>query len=148
MPTPLLTRDIGDDPRTQADGSTLRKEGVIVGLHCCSNTDWKSVLAMDLSYLSIDTNLSLENLLGSRATTDRIHQARWKAVFRRDSYGRSSALHSLDAKELFDGRNSKLASATREGQANRAGSEKRLSAGLWPGLHRSLMPSSLSSEIR
>jgi methionine synthase II (cobalamin-independent) len=41
----------------------LRKEHVIVGLHCCSNADWKSILTMDLNYLSIDTSLSLDSLL-------------------------------------------------------------------------------------
>ena len=88
---------------------TLRKEGVIVGLHCCSNTDWKSVLAMDLSYLSIDTNLSLENLLSSASE-------QLPGFIKRGGRlslgviptGRSSALHSLDAKELFEGLKSKL----------------------------------------
>lgn len=41
----------------------LRKEGVIVGLHCCSNTDWKSVYSLELDILSVDSNLSLSSLL-------------------------------------------------------------------------------------
>jgi methionine synthase II (cobalamin-independent) len=41
----------------------LRKENVIVGLHCCSDTDWASVLSLELSYLSLDTGLSLPSLL-------------------------------------------------------------------------------------
>lgn len=43
--------------------SALRKEGVVVGLHCCSNTDWNAVLGLNLDVLSIDTHLSLEHLL-------------------------------------------------------------------------------------
>lgn len=42
---------------------TLRKEGAIVGLHCCSNTHWKSVLELNIDILSLDTSLSLEMLL-------------------------------------------------------------------------------------
>ena len=42
---------------------TLRKEGVLVGLHCCSNTHWTSVLDLEPSFLSLDTKLSLEPLL-------------------------------------------------------------------------------------
>lgn len=43
----------------------LRKESVIVGLHCCSNTDWNAVLNLGLDYISIDTHLSLESLLST-----------------------------------------------------------------------------------
>lgn len=45
---------------------TLRKEGTTVGLHCCSNTSWASVLNLGLDYLSIDTHLSLDGLLSER----------------------------------------------------------------------------------
>lgn len=41
----------------------LRKEGVIVGLHCCSNTDWPSILSLGLDVLSLDCGLSLGGLL-------------------------------------------------------------------------------------
>lgn len=43
----------------------LRKEGVWVGLHCCSNTDWTRILSLGLDILSIDTGLSLDLLLDS-----------------------------------------------------------------------------------
>jgi hypothetical protein len=46
----------------------LRKDQVLVGLHCCSNTDWKSVLQLDLCFLSIDCALSLENLIQNART--------------------------------------------------------------------------------
>jgi hypothetical protein len=38
---------------------TLQQEGARVGLHCCSNTIWESVLDLGLDILSIDTALSL-----------------------------------------------------------------------------------------
>ena len=41
----------------------LKKEGAIVGLHCCSNTDWKAVLSLSPDVLSIDTNLTMPLLL-------------------------------------------------------------------------------------
>lgn len=44
---------------------TLRKEGVLVGLHCCSNTDWNQLLALPLHVLSLDAELSLKALLHS-----------------------------------------------------------------------------------
>lgn len=43
----------------------LAKEGVQVGLHCCSNTDWDAVLQLGLQILSIDVELSLDRLLDS-----------------------------------------------------------------------------------
>ena len=43
----------------------LRKEGVWVGLHCCSNTDWTRILNLGLDILSIDTGLSLDLFLES-----------------------------------------------------------------------------------
>ena len=45
----------------------LRKEGATVGIHCCSNTDWSSLLALELDVLSIDARLSLGSLLSHRA---------------------------------------------------------------------------------
>ncbi len=45
---------------------TLQKEEALVGLHCCSNTDWKSVLSLPLDILSIDTHLSLNSLLSEK----------------------------------------------------------------------------------
>ncbi len=42
---------------------TLRNEGAWVGLHCCSNTDWKVVLELGLNVLSMDAQLSLDALL-------------------------------------------------------------------------------------
>lgn len=42
---------------------SLKKERTLVGLHCCCNTDWKTVLSLDLDILSIDVNISLLSLL-------------------------------------------------------------------------------------
>lgn len=49
----------------------LRKDNVLVGLHCCSNTDWNAVLQLGLNYVSLDTNLSLENLLETGPALER-----------------------------------------------------------------------------
>ena len=42
---------------------SLKKEGAIVGLHCCSNTDWGAVLSLGLDVFSIDAKLSLHSIL-------------------------------------------------------------------------------------
>ncbi len=41
----------------------LQREGALVGLHCCSNTHWPSVLRLGLDILSLDMRLSLDALL-------------------------------------------------------------------------------------
>jgi hypothetical protein len=41
----------------------LRKENVLVGLHCCSNTDWNAILQLGLDIISIDVELSLDKVL-------------------------------------------------------------------------------------
>jgi hypothetical protein len=45
----------------------LQREGALVGLHCCSNTDWRAVLELGLDILSIDARLSLDAVLEERA---------------------------------------------------------------------------------
>jgi hypothetical protein len=83
---------------------TLRKEGAIVGLHCCSNTDWKSVLGMELNSLSLDTSLSLESLLATaREQLLAFLKRGGRMSFGVIPTGRSPALHSLNARELYDG---------------------------------------------
>jgi hypothetical protein len=42
---------------------TIKKEGVRVGLHCCSNTNWQNILPLGFDILSIDTRLSLSQVL-------------------------------------------------------------------------------------
>jgi hypothetical protein len=41
---------------------TLKQEGALVGMHCCSNTDWPSVFSLDMDVLSMDCGLSLPGL--------------------------------------------------------------------------------------
>ena len=41
----------------------VQREGALVGLHCCSNTDWAAVLDLGLDILSIDARLSLDAVL-------------------------------------------------------------------------------------
>jgi len=48
----------------------LKKEGVIVGLHCCSHTDWPSVFSLGLDVLSIDTAQSLKAVTDERSLLD------------------------------------------------------------------------------
>lgn len=43
----------------------LRKEGALVGLHCCSNTVWEVLLGLGLDYLAVDAMLSLVPLLNT-----------------------------------------------------------------------------------
>jgi hypothetical protein len=47
--------------------SALQKEGASVGLHCCSNTEWASVMELGLDFLSIDSTLSLASVLAEEA---------------------------------------------------------------------------------
>ncbi|MFL5318603.1 MAG: hypothetical protein ACJ790_03035 [Myxococcaceae bacterium] len=44
----------------------LQKEGALVGLHCCSNTEWGHLLDLGLNILSVDARLSLDALLEDR----------------------------------------------------------------------------------
>lgn len=41
---------------------TIKQEGAIVGMHCCSNTDWASVFSLNMDVLSMDCGLSLPGL--------------------------------------------------------------------------------------
>jgi hypothetical protein len=41
----------------------LQREGAMVGVHCCGNTDWASLLDAGLDLLSLDVRLSLDAVL-------------------------------------------------------------------------------------
>lgn len=45
----------------------LQREGALVGVHCCSNTDWPRLLELGLDVLSLDVRLSLDALLEHRS---------------------------------------------------------------------------------
>lgn len=45
---------------------TLSREGALVGIHCCSNTDWPAVLDLPIDVLSLDAALSLGLCLSHR----------------------------------------------------------------------------------
>lgn len=45
----------------------LQREGAIVGVHCCSNTDWPAVMDLGVELLSTDVRLSLDALLNHRS---------------------------------------------------------------------------------
>ena len=44
----------------------LQQEGALVGVHCCSNTDWPLLLDLGLDLLSTDVRLSLDALVADR----------------------------------------------------------------------------------
>lgn len=45
----------------------VQQQGAIVGMHCCSNTDWAAVLGLGLDVISIDARLSLDALVEDQA---------------------------------------------------------------------------------
>lgn len=47
--------------------AAAQRAGALVGLHCCSNTDWAAVLELGLDIVSIDARLSLDAVLEDRA---------------------------------------------------------------------------------
>ncbi len=44
---------------------TLRKEGAKVGIHCCSDTAWDALFALELDVVSLDVGLSMGSVLAS-----------------------------------------------------------------------------------
>lgn len=49
----------------------LQKEGALVGLHSCSNTDWAAILDLGIDWLSVDAGLSLASVIATGASFDR-----------------------------------------------------------------------------
>ncbi|MEW6055006.1 MAG: hypothetical protein AB1540_00190 [Bdellovibrionota bacterium] len=82
---------------------TLRKEGVLVGLHCCSDTDWKAVLGLGLDVLSLDTGLSLSSILEHDADLENFIQRGGRLSLGIVPTSRISGqeLQSLEARDLF-----------------------------------------------
>jgi hypothetical protein len=79
---------------------TLRKEGVLVGLHCCSNTDWAAVLSLPINYLSLDVGLSLPSLLSKQKELKRFLSEGGKLSLGVIPTGRSPVLHSIQIETL------------------------------------------------
>lgn len=46
--------------------AALKKEGALVGIHCCANTEWPMLLKCSIDLLAIDCALSLKSLLEAR----------------------------------------------------------------------------------
>jgi hypothetical protein len=82
---------------------TLRKEGVIVGLHCCSNTNWSAILGLGLNILSIDTTLSLPVILApeSASSLERFILDGGRLSLGVIPTGRAALLHSFDVRRIF-----------------------------------------------
>ena len=53
----------------------LRREGAVVGVHCCGNTEWAPLLALGWDVVSIDARLSLESVLATGAAFERFQSA-------------------------------------------------------------------------
>jgi hypothetical protein len=51
--------------------AALQKEGALVGLHCCSNTHWPSILDLGLNLVSVDARLSLDAVLDAGVSLHR-----------------------------------------------------------------------------
>lgn len=82
---------------------TLRKEAALVGLHCCSNTDWSQMLTLPLDVLSLDVALSLENLLTHSASQlETFVAAGGRLALGIVPTARSMILHSLRAHDLIE----------------------------------------------
>lgn len=81
---------------------TLKKKGVIVGLHCCSNTDWNSVLGLGFHFISLDTALSLENCFSNPDSIERfVNDGGRFSLGVVPTTVSSFALHGLNAKDLI-----------------------------------------------
>lgn len=88
----------------------LGKEGVQVGIHCCSNTDWSAVLQLPIHYLSLDTALSLGSLLASGEWLTRFLGNGGRLSLGVIPTGRSPILQSLDLHALYAQLTSELSS--------------------------------------
>ena len=53
----------------------LRREGAVVGVHCCGNTEWAPLLGLGWDVVSIDARLSLESVLATGAAFERFQAA-------------------------------------------------------------------------
>jgi hypothetical protein len=80
----------------------LGKEGVQVGIHCCSNTDWDAVLGLPIHYLSLDAALSLGSLLARGPALERFIGNGGRLSLGVIPTGRSPVLHSLDPHALYE----------------------------------------------
>lgn len=49
----------------------LQREGALVGIHCCSNTNWAAVMGIGADILSLDVRLSLDALVEDRVAFER-----------------------------------------------------------------------------
>lgn len=55
--------------------TALRREGALVGVHCCGNTRWAAVLGLGIDVLSFDVRLSLDAILDESEAVGRFLDA-------------------------------------------------------------------------
>jgi len=53
----------------------LRRDGAVVGVHCCGNTEWAPLLGLGWDVVSIDARLSLEAVLATGPAFERFQAA-------------------------------------------------------------------------
>ena len=69
----LVLRNLADPTHRQAIEDlkllirAVQQAGALVGIHCCANTDWATLLRSGLDILSFDARLSLDAVLKERA---------------------------------------------------------------------------------
>lgn len=84
---------------------SLKKEGVIVGLHCCSNPRWDLLLGpqgIHPDFLSIDTGLSLKSLLSAPENLlEKYIRSGGRLSLGIIPTDRSRPMHSLKVTEIF-----------------------------------------------
>ncbi len=54
----------------------LQREGALVGIHCCGNTDWAALLDVQPDLLSLDVRLSLDAMLEEKEALEPLPRRR------------------------------------------------------------------------
>lgn len=77
--------------------TALRKMGALVGLHCCSDTDWRQVLGLGLNMISFDVALSGRGLFSCRDEVSRFVEEGGRFILGLVATNRGAAGQSAEA---------------------------------------------------